>query len=197
MMINDLKNKIDVLAITDTGNVYEWAAIAQIWAKVEHLNSNNIFTSTGIGAKSIKFTIRKRELTLNNAFRWQGKHCFLTNIIETDDRMYYEVTAAIIEPKTCIAEQTGEPTLNELNRPVYGNPTTLTFPGILIEKNLGHMQEKPMATIEIRYFLVTPKGIELDIGDLVVINNVTYNAELLHALDEYKNQYEIAVRSDA
>lgn len=192
----DLEHKVEVLTLTNTGNIYNWVTTANIWAKVERLNGTNIFSKVGIGAKSIKFTIRRRELTLHNAFRWEGKHYFLTDIVNLD-RMYYEVTAAIIEPKTCIVERTGEPILNELNRPIYGDPVILTFPAYLTEKYLGYTQGTPMGTTEIRYILVTPKAIELDIGELVNIDGTIYNVEIIHSLDNYKNEYEIVARSDA
>jgi hypothetical protein len=197
MNSGELKDRIEVLALSKVDNTYCWITVLGVWAKTERLKNTNIFSKVGIGAKSVQFTIRKRELTLHNALRWKGKHCFLTDIVETADRMYYEVTAALIEPKTCTVKRTGEPTFNKLNRPVYGEPTILTFPGCLTEKYLGYEQGKPMATTEIRYVLVTPKAVELTSGELVSIGNKTYTVEMPHTLDDYKNDYEISVRSDA
>lgn len=192
----ELNQRIEILTLSNTEHMYSWNMSDRIWAKAEILDKINIFSRVGIGAKSVKFTIRKQELTLHNAFRWKGSHCFLTDIVEID-RMYYEVTAAMIEPKICIVKRTGEPVLDELNRPVYGEPTVLTFPGCLTEKYLGHTQGIPMATIETRYVLVAPKVIELAVGELVTIDNVAYAVEVPHTLDDYKNEYEIAARSDA
>jgi hypothetical protein len=54
-----------------------------------------------------------------------------------------------------------------------------------------------MAVNETRYVLVTPKIISLNTGELVTIGDATYAVEIPHTLDEYKNEYEISVRSDA
>lgn len=192
----ELKEKISVLSINSSENAYTWGTSSSIWAKAEQLSGNNIFSKVGLGAKSIKFTIRKKsDLTLHNAFAWNGKHCFLTDIKEID-RAYYEVSAALVEPQICYVERMGEPTLNELKRPVYESNYTLSFPGCITEKYLGHSQESPMTTQEIRYVLVTPKVIILEAGELVTINNITYNVLLAHTLDEYKNEYEIMVKGD-
>jgi hypothetical protein len=94
-------------------------------------------------------------------------------------------------------KKTSAPTKVALNRPVYSNPYTVTFPGCLIEKYMGHTQGDPMASIEKRYVLVTPKAIELLTGELVTISNNTYTILIPHVLDEYKNEYEIIERKDA
>jgi hypothetical protein len=193
----ELKDKLFVLILKRVQNTYTWESEADIWSKAEWLKGNNIFSSVGIGAKSIKFTIRKKSnLSLNNAFLWQGKHYFLTDIIDID-RMYYEVTAALIEPRSCIVERTGEPSLNELNRTVYEDNQILTFPGCLTEKYLRYTQGEPMASTETRYVIVTPKPIELVVGEIVIIDNIAYTVIIPHTLDEYKNEYEISVKVDA
>lgn len=85
-MINpgEFKDKITVLELGHTDDTYAWNAKVGIWAKTEQLQGKNIFSSVGVGTKSIKFTIRKRSLTLHNAFLWKEKHCFLTDIAEID-----------------------------------------------------------------------------------------------------------------
>lgn len=192
----ELKDRIEVLTLSKSNNIYTWITESTIWGKAKRLNSTNIFSKVGIGTKSIKFTIRKRDITLHNAFKWKDQHCFLTDIIDID-RMYYEITAALIEPITCTLERTDIPTLNELNRPTYSNPTILTFPGYLTEKYIKNIQEDPMSTIENQYVLVTPKAIELREGELVTIKNIPYEVLVCHILDEYKNEYEISARRNA
>ncbi len=192
----ELDVRISVLDVAKIGDTYAWEQTASTWAKAEQLKSNNIFSQVGIGVKAVKFKIRERNtLTLHNAFRWQGKHCFLTDIVGVG-RMYYEVTAALIEPHICTVERTGEPILNELNRPVYNESKTISFPGCLTEKYIGHTQGEPMAITEIRLVVVTPKVIELSVGEIVTINNTPYTVIIPHTLDEYKNEYEIMARSD-
>lgn len=193
----EINRKISVMALKSTGNTYYWEQTSNIWAKVEQLKGNNLFSQVGIGVKSIQFTIRKMSaLSLHNAFQWQGKHCFLTNINEYG-RGFYEVTAALIEPKSCIILRTDKPTKDSLNRPVYSMPEQISFPGCLVEKYTGHKQDNPMSIIEMRYVVVTPKVIELVIGELITIDNVNYEVLVKHTLDEYKNEYEIEYRGEA
>src|SRR5690554_4713820 len=124
----ELRQRVDVLILKDSDGVYEWDVLDSIWAKAEDLEKANLFSKVGIGVKSARFTIRRRPLTLHQAFRWQGKHYFLTDI--SIDRMYYEVTAAQIEPRSCVV--TRKSTIkNELNRPIPGAPTVISFPGCL------------------------------------------------------------------
>ncbi len=198
MIINpgELKEKISVLEFVKDGDTYTWEQISLLCAKTEQLSGSNLFSQIGIGAKSIKFTIRKKSsLTLHNAFKWQRKHYFLTNIAEID-RTYHEITAALVEPKSCSLSRTAKPVKNTLNRPIYGNPVIMTFQGCLVEKYMGHTQGDPVAYTERRYVLITPKLIELYSGELVTIGNDVYTVLIPHILDDYKNEYEIVVKED-
>lgn len=195
MNSGELRHRIDILILKNDNNVFTWETLNTIWAKAEDLDKTNIFSKLGIGAKSVKFIIRKCSLTLHQAIRWQGRHYFITDIKELD-RMYFELITAQLEPKICIATRK-IPVKNELNRPIPGEPQTIaTFPGYLVEKYLGYQQEKPQAINEINYVLVTPKTINLEVGDLVKIDDDTFNVRITHVLDEYKNEYEITVIKD-
>lgn len=191
----ELNEKVYVLKFKNEENTYSWEQASCLRVKTERLTSNNLFSRVGLGAKSVRFTIRKKsDLTLHDAFRWNGKHCFLTDIVNID-RMYYEVTAALIEPVLCTVERTKEPTLGELNRPIYdGSSHFIKFQVCMTEKYVKQIQEQPMTTIESCYVLVTPKVIELINGELVNINDVAYEVIVSHTLDEYKNEYEIKER---
>lgn len=192
----ELNERISILSINQAENTYTWEPTSESWAKIEQLTGNNLFSKVGLGAKSVKITARKKcGLTLHNAFLWKGKHCFLTDICEID-RAYYEITAALIEPQICTIERTNPPRLNELNRPIYDESTVISFPGCVTEKYMGHVQNEPMATKEIRNVLVTPKNITVKCGEIVTINNIAYNVLIAHELDEYKNEYEILVKED-
>lgn len=191
----ELKERIEILKLYSIDNNFEWMTETRVWAKVEQVKTKNIFSTNGIGAKSIKFIIRKRDITLHNAIRWRGKHCLLTEIVDTGHG-FYEIVAALIEPKICTVERTDKPNLSELNKPVYGEPTVITFPGCLTEKYIRNIQDEPMSVIETKYVLVTPKAIELHEGELVTIDGVTYEVLISHTLDEYKNEYEILARRD-
>lgn len=191
----ELNEKIYVLKIIKIEDIYSWEQVSSLRAKTERLTGNNLFSRVGLGAKSIKFTIRKKnDLTLHDAFCWNGKHCFLTDIVNID-RMYYEVTAALIEPALCSVERTSDPKLDAYNRPIYDeNSYTIRFPACMTEKYIRQTQEQPMTTIESCYVLVTPKEIELLTGEIVIINDAKYEVLVSHTLDEYKNEYEIRER---
>lgn len=194
MNAGEFNRRIDILTLANAGDVYSWGVSDTIWTNIEELDKINLFSKVGIGVKSAKFTIRKRALTLHNAFKWQGRHYFLTDIKEID-RMFYEVTAAQIEPKTCIATR-NIISKNELNRPVSSPQTVATFPACLVEKYLGYQQQKPQAVNELTYVLITPKVIELQVADLVQVGSDTFNVQIVHSLDEYKNEYEINLNKD-
>lgn len=190
----ELKQRIEVMCLKKWGNKYSWRTSDTIWSKVEASDKTNIFSKVGIGVKSYKFTIRMRDLTLHKAFKWRGRFYFLTDIKEINS-MYLEVTAAQIEPRICTVTRT-KTTKNELNRPIVNTETVTTFPGCLIEKYMGYAQQKPHAVNEVTYVLVTPKNINLSSGELVNIDGTTYNVQITHILDEYKNEYEITMKKD-
>lgn len=183
-----------ILELSQQGDTYEWQESGRIWAKSEPQSKTNLFSKVGLGKKSIKFTMRKRPLTLHDAIRWQGKHCFLTDIREVD-RMYLEVTAALIDPVPCIAFHTGN-TLDAMNRPTFQDTRIAAFPGFLTEKYLGFEQKEVHAETQTTYVLVTPKAIVLQSGDVVQIGTDSYTVRIIHTLDEYKNEYEIAMGRD-
>lgn len=189
----ELKEKISVAVLVPDGNNFIWESQKITWAKAETLNTKNIFSNIGMGARTVKFVVRKQNLSLHNAFTWKGNHCFITAINE-ESRLYYEVLTAIVTIKECHIKREPDPIYNNLNRPVYSEPTLITFPGILTEKFLGNIQEQPMTTIETRLVLVTPKLIKLEEGELVTIDEKDYEVLLAHTLDEFKNEYEIISR---
>ncbi len=132
----ELHEKIEIMNLSssqiNTNTVYVWSVAAEVWAKSELVERTNAFSRVGKGVKTVKFTIRKRALNLQDAIRWQGKFCFLTAISEIE-HMYYEVTAALIEPKICIVQRMDCTSLDELNHPVLTQSAALTFPGCLTQ----------------------------------------------------------------
>jgi len=196
MRAGELKDRISIMELRQSqsgpNEAYTWEVAAAVWAKAEKLDKVNIFSSVGLGVKSVKFTIRKTNLTLHNAISWNRLHCFLTDIAEIN-RAALEITAALIEPKPCMATRTST-AKGDLNRPVETATGTVTFPGCLIEKYLGHNRGESMAEEEQRFVLVAPKPIELVSGELVKVDGQPYEVLLAHKLDEYKNEYEIERR---
>lgn len=172
------------------GPVYSWVEVASAWAKSEALDKNTFFSKVGSGGKITKFTLRKCGLSLLNAILWKGKYYFISHIAE--DKMNLEVTTTQITPQMCIAKR-NTVTKDDLNRPVQNLDTVATFPGCLIEKYLGYYQQQPQAINEIRFVLVTPKVIALETADIIQVGTDIFNVQIPHLLDEYKNEYEIAL----
>lgn len=190
MQAGELNQPVSILSLTLANAVYSWAETRRTWAKAEPQSGKNLFSQVGDGAKSVKFTVRKQDLTLHNAFRWHGNFCFLTDITELDS-LHDTVTAAMIEPKTCIKLQ-GDDQQDDLNRPDESEPKpVLTFPGCLVEKYQGFQKLNPQSQVSVTYVLVTPKEIALAGGDLLKIDGLLYSVQIVHNLENYKNEYEI------
>lgn len=196
-MINpgEFDEKIKILALSRKDNTFQWNETSSMWAKAEPFNYDRPFSYRRSKVKSVKFTMRKCALTLNNAILWKGKHCFLTDITEID-RMYFEVIAVMLEPKTCIASKL-KMSLNSLNRPVASAESKLTFPGLLVDTHSKKSQGKPMSVVELQYLLTVPKEIELRVGECVEIEGIYYEVWTPRRISDYRNEYEIRVRRDA
>lgn len=191
-----LNHRIEILALAQKAGGYEWVRAGQVWGAVEMSDRKNLFSAVGIGARGAEIIIRSRVLTLHNAARWNGRHCFLTGIVPQDNRLYLELTAALVTVRTCtVTRQTT--ILDALNRPVAGPAETVSFPGVLTEKYMGKETLRPQDAITVRYVLVTPKPVVLAPGEPVTIGGSCYAVEVCHTLDEYKNEYEIARKADA
>ena len=192
-MINDpgeMNEQVTILGLQKADFVYSWVDKTQIWAKADAEATKNLFSEVGNGAKSVKFTVWKQDFTLHNAFRWNGDFCFLTDITEID-HMYYEVTAAMIEPKTCIQLQ-GDGQQDDFRRPEESDPKpVLTFPACLVEKYHGFQKLNPQSQVVTTYVLVTPKEVALVSGDLLKIDGLIYSVQIVHDIENYKNEYEI------
>ena len=177
----DLNQRIQVLTLRhdEEANAYAWGEAWRAWAKAEPDTRSNLFSTVGIGARGVTFTVRANSrLTLQHAYRWQGRHCFLTAFLPVPASPgYWEVKAALAEPAEC-------------QRYVQKQPGA-RFPGILTEKYLRHEQETPMSVNELQMVLVTPKPVRLRPGELVKAGDAFWEVLIAHELDAYKNEYEI------
>lgn len=196
MRAGELSERVSVLELTNAGAEWSWTSGADVWAKAEPSSKTNLFSSVGIGAKTVNFTVRKRLLTLHNAMRWRGQHCFLTDVTETPDRRFLEVTAALVPSSTCSVERTTT-NYDERNRPVETLTETVSFPAVLTEKNVSTVATEPMTAVEITYVLVTPTAITLEAGEEVINGGYKYTVTLSHVLDEFKNEYEVVRTGEA
>nr|DAR61289.1 MAG TPA: putative head-tail adaptor [Caudoviricetes sp.] len=194
-----LNETIYMLGLKRDGDTWTWEREKKTWGNVREKSGRNIFSNIGLAAKSVSLILRQQPLTLYNAASWRGKHLFLTDI-QQNEKLYLEVSAAVVAPVTCTAART-EDTVGEAGRPVTGEVMRLTFPGVLTEKYTRYEREADHGETDTGYVLVTPKPIALKTGDLVTIQDGqapgVYHVTVCHVLDEFKNEYEIAHREDA
>ena len=170
-----------------------------MWADAVLDTRSNLFSSVGIGARGVTFTVRASSLlSLANAFLWRGHHCFLTSIIPLEgQRGYMEVKAALCEPVTLTAKPQARTGRDALNRPTAVGIPSFTFPGVLTEKYRANEAEDVYRVTTLRRVLVTPKTIQLRPSDLVEAAGETpYIIRQALDLDPWKNEYEIERMGD-
>jgi len=180
-----LKDRLQILRLDydAASNTYAWAEERRTWASAEQDTQANLFSSVGVGARGVTFTIRKSlSLTLHNAFRWRGRHCFLTSIVDGDPG-FQVVKAALCEVAEC---------RQDADKPSPG----CLFPGVLTEKYVGHEQLDPHAEVTVDFVLVVPKPIVLAPGSWVTVNGAYFLVRCPHQLDPYKNEYEVRRKED-
>lgn len=180
-----LKERVQVqhLLYYPKANTFAWAVKRSTWAAAEQDTRKNIFSSAGIGAKGVTFTIRRSPtLTLTNSFLWRGQFCFLTSIVDGDPG-FQLVKAALCEPVDCI---------QDADRETQG----CRFPGILTEKYVGHEQLDPHAEVTGDLVLVAPKVVTLAPGSWVLVGDRYFLVRVPHELDPCKNEYEVRRKED-
>lgn len=197
----DLRERISVLELTSTADnsAYTWSEVRRIWADAVLDTRSNLFSTMGIGARGVTFTVRtSASLQLVNALRWRGQHCFLTSLLPLDgQRGYMAVKAALCEPVTLTAKPQARTGRDELNRPTAVEIPSFTFPGILTEKYRANEAEDVYRVTTLRRVLVTPKAIQLRPGDLVEAEGgPPYIIRQALDLDPWKNEYEIERMED-
>lgn len=193
--IGAFNERICVLKFIKAENtIWRWMQITEIWAKPERKSGKSLFSSLGLGADSFKFIIRKRPISLHHAVLWRGHHYTITDIVDLNDGTL-EITAAKTKLTDCVYVYTPV-TKNERNNPVYGVPHTVSFPGILTEIYYKYARDE-RAYNDVSMLLVTPKPIALRTGGIVRTEQASFTVHAVHAVDLYKNEYEIAQRRDA
>lgn len=180
---SNLNQVIQVLELRRDGDVYAWEKARRTWAAAEQDTRSNLFSSVGVGARGVTFTIRKSwTLTLHNAFLWRGRFCFLTSIVDGNPG-FQVVRAALCEPSEC-------------QKDADRDPAGCQFPGILTEKYVGHEQLDPHAEVTGDFVLVTPKEVSLKPGSWITVGGAYFLVRAPHELDPFKNEYEIRRKED-
>ncbi len=174
-----LKERVQVQSLLyyPEADAFAWEVKRNTWAKAEQDTRKNLFSSAGIGARGVTFTLRRNpELTIVNSFLWRGQFCFLTSIVDGDPG-FQVVRAALCDPVDCIKDADME-------------TQGCHFPGILTE------QLDPHAEVTGDLVLVTPKVVSLKPDSWVLIGDRHFLARIPHELDRYKNEYEIRRTED-
>lgn len=196
-----LDAKMTVMELTSetdaVGNVnYGWLPSHDTWGTYELKQARNIFSSVAMGARTVEITLRRQPISLDNSIFRGERQLYITQIDDTADPHFTTVTAALIDPVSCVAEIESF-RKNNLNRLESDGVKTVSFPAWLTEKYLGRTQADPQVVLDTMYVLITPKAIELSPGGLVTVDGKTYTVYVTHTLDGHKNEYEIARKDEA
>lgn len=199
MNAGDLKSILNVQKFVFNNGVYSWTYLFRLHSKKEVEYKKAFFSKLGFGTNEIvSFTVRfNRNISKHNSILHEGKHYLITSVTDIDNRhAYQKVDTVQITPKICVLKRLNSTKDNELNRPVKDIQVIYTFPGCIVEKYAKYDQEQVNSSISQTFILITPKEIVLMPGDLIVIDGITYNVQIPHTLDEYQNEYEIAIKKD-
>ena len=174
----EMRERVGVLSLVydREADEYRWAEVRRVWARAELDSRSNLFSSVGIGARGVTFTLRRRSgLDL---------HCFLPAIRpDGEDRGYQTVKAALCQVRQC-------------QKDADKDPAGSRFPGVLTEKYVGHDQPDIHGEVTTDYVLVTPKSVTLAPGSWVTVDGAYYRVLESHTLDEWKNEFEVRRRED-
>lgn len=191
-----LRERVQVMELQKEGTVWSWQPVAETWAQVKVDGKKNLFSTVGIGARNAALVLRARDIDLHNAILWKGQHLFLTSIILQDNRRYIDVQAALVQPVTCTAQERNFDR-GTLGQAVEKKGETITFPACLTEKYVGYEDmDGRYAQAPITYVLVTPKAIEMHVGQIVHMDGKAMSVMKCHVMDEWKNEYEVMKNGD-
>ena len=191
MEAGEARERVKILSLAEGDGALRWEETRMTWAKVEETGARNLFSSVGLAAGTVMLTIRRQALGLDQMLEWKGQRLFITAITpRSRDSGWLEVTTGKVRVLDCVTKRRG---------PVKAPLPSLCFPGVLTEKYQGYDPGKAQAEVTSTYVLVTPKTVELAVGDVYAAAGMegAYNVTACHILDQYKNEYEATWRRDA
>lgn len=109
--------------------------------------------------------------------------------------MYWKVSAARVSPETVTVKRDAVEK-GALNRPVRTEKEIGSFPGCVTEKYLGSSPEDSHMESEKRLIVVAPKAALYREGDRFEIWGESYRVEVVHKLENWKNEYEVRREED-
>ena len=191
-----MRDRVEILSLQEADGSYAWVPSKTTYATAEKTGKRNLFSAVGAGREEYLFTLRRQPLALDQALRWRGRFCFLSDLSEPD-RGHITARCALAEPSDCMVQRTKVSTDNPMNRPQRLQTETVRFPAILTEKYVKATPEDWSTVTETAYVLVTPKAVSLHTGETVSVGGAPFVVQVGHLLDEYKNEYEILRKVDA
>ena len=173
-----------------------WEPVCTVWLQGKPTGRKNLFSRVGIGADGAEFLLRERDRTLHDAILWEGQHYFLTDIAkEGVHPVYWKVSAARVNPvDVTVKRDTVEK--GAQNRPVREERKIGSFPGCVTEKYLGNSPQDSHIESEERLIVVAPKAALYKKGDRFEFGGERFRVEVVHSLENWKNEYEVRREAD-
>lgn len=196
--IGTMCERVEVLTLQTGPDGCSWERTGTRWASVTYPRGSNLFSRVGIGVRSVRIQIRRMAgLSLHNALRIGGQHLFLTKIDLDETRLHQIIEAAAIAPTPCRASRKIVETDARHNRPKLVQDAAYSFPACVTEKYIRLEELTPQDVTEAVHVLVTPKAVELRVGEVVTVGEADWCVQIGHTLDSYKNEYEVRRKEDA
>ena len=173
-----------------------WAEQQGIWASITP-KERVIYSPYAQAVPGVEVIIRNRTITPHEAILAGGQHYMLTLPFEQiENGAGLKLIAAAVTLTSCTVSKPSY-TMDELNRPVAGEPEETTFQAVLAQKYVRWQQDEPNAKTESLLILTTPKAVVLESGDIIKIAETPYAVQACYTLDPFRNDYEVVREADA
>lgn len=189
MNAGKLDQRIELLTLEQQETRYQWRLQTRLWAWAEQKEGRNIFSQQGKAAPRVEFVLRRRKLTMHQALRWRGQHCFLTDI-RPEGSQHLRVGAALAPVVQCFYLKKAQlPDENNVLR--QQRQQQMEFPACLAEKYTGYQADLPDTRANASLILATPKAILLETGRSVELLGKLWRVTACHTLADFQNEYQI------
>lgn len=187
----ELRERAELLTLTQSGNAWGWTVEKRIWCKYAETGRKNLFSRVGVGQAGAEIIIREIPIDCGRALRVRGQHLFLTDMTRTGIApVYLKVQAAQVSPVTATVSRQ-RAGIGENGYPENRVETVAECPVCLTEKYLRSNDETAAVESTVRLVAVAPKVLVCIPGDRMEIDGAVYRVEICHTLEPYKNEYEI------
>ena len=194
----ELRSKVRILNYECIDGVYRFNAIKELYSKVENVVERKAFSKFGLRTdEATAITLRyRKDISKFNAVRFNDDH-YLISVIEDIENKHRYTKLITVKQKVYLCEAFRNSVVKDkMNRTQHLLKSIYRFEGYLVEKYTGFNTEGINSNVKHTLILMTPKVINLKAGDIIEINDIKYNVEVCHVLDEYLNEFEITVFKD-